>query len=244
MVFVGGAAFSTLISQTAHAANPVTVDDCSKRLLTFPTWFNGLVKVENDKCVIKTPKEACSALDAADCVTLTSFIWRIVLNIIEIGLQIVGYLAGIMILYGGFKFITSSGDSAAVEGARKTITNASIGLIISITSVAIVNLILGLLSGTTTVAQIRSVDGSVETVNVPITTAADILKNGLNIFYYLVGAIAVIMIIKAGFTYITSGGDSANVTKAKNTILYAVIGLIVVITAFAITNFIIGSFAR
>lgn len=77
-------------------------------------------------------------------------------------------------------------------------------------------------------------------INVPVISANDLLKNGLNIFYFVVGIVAVVMIIIAGFRYVTSGGDSKNVEQAKGTIMYAVIGLIVVAAAFAITNFILG----
>src|SRR3954454_11329700 len=41
----------------------------------------------------------------------------------------------------------------------------------------------------------------------------------INIFSFVVGVVAVIMIIIGGFRYVTSGGDSANVSGAKNTIL-------------------------
>jgi hypothetical protein len=56
---------------------------------------------------------------------------------------------------------------------------------------------------------------------------------------YVVGIISVFMLIYGGIRYITSGGDSKKVTEAKNTILYAVIGLIIAILAFAIVNFIL-----
>ena len=70
----------------------------------------------------------------------------------------------------------------------------------------------------------------------------DLLSNGLNIIYFFLGAIAVIMIIIAGITMTTSGGDAEAVKKAKNTILYSVIGLIVVLMAFTITQFVIKNF--
>lgn len=69
-----------------------------------------------------------------------------------------------------------------------------------------------------------------------------VVHNILNITYSLAGIIAIIMIIIGGFTYTTSAGNPASVTKAKNTILYSVIGLVVVIAAFAITNFVLGWF--
>jgi hypothetical protein len=60
-----------------------------------------------------------------------------------------------------------------------------------------------------------------------------------NIALFLIGAISVIMIIYGGIRYTTSGGDAKNVTAAKSTILYAVVGLVVAILAFAIVNFVI-----
>lgn len=69
-----------------------------------------------------------------------------------------------------------------------------------------------------------------------------LLVNILNTAYFLGGLIAVIVIIIAGLTFINSGGDASSVVKAKNQILYAVIGIVVILVAFTITNFVIGSF--
>jgi cytochrome bd-type quinol oxidase subunit 2 len=61
----------------------------------------------------------------------------------------------------------------------------------------------------------------------------------VNIFSIVVGIVAVIMIIVGGFKYITSGGDSGNITSAKNTIIYAIIGLVVVALAQFIVQFVL-----
>ena len=66
-----------------------------------------------------------------------------------------------------------------------------------------------------------------------------IIKNIINIMLYVVGAAAVIMLIWGGIRYTTSGGNQAAVTSAKNTILYAIIGLVIAIFAFAIVNFVV-----
>lgn len=58
---------------------------------------------------------------------------------------------------------------------------------------------------------------------------------------YAVGIVAVIMLIYGGFRYVMSGGDSKKVTDAKNTILYAIIGLIVAVLAYAIVHFVLGA---
>lgn len=63
-----------------------------------------------------------------------------------------------------------------------------------------------------------------------------------NVLLFLVGAIAVVMIIYGGIRYVLSGGDSNNVSAAKNTILYALVGVIVAILAYSVVNFVIGSF--
>lgn len=68
------------------------------------------------------------------------------------------------------------------------------------------------------------------------------LETIVNILLFILGAIAVIMIVIGGIRYVTSNGESAAITSAKNTILYSVIGLIVAIMAYAIVNFVIKAF--
>lgn len=60
-----------------------------------------------------------------------------------------------------------------------------------------------------------------------------------NIVLLAIGFISVIMLLYGGFRYIVSGGDSKKVTDAKNTILYAIIGLVIALLAYAIVNFVL-----
>ena len=69
-----------------------------------------------------------------------------------------------------------------------------------------------------------------------------IFKTITNVLLFIIGAISVIMLIIGGIRYTVSNGDSAAVTSAKNTILYAVIGIVVAILAYALVNFVITSF--
>jgi hypothetical protein len=125
----GGAALTVAMPQTTLAV-------CNQRLLTLPTWYNGLVENETT-CTLKAPTDANGGL--------SSYIWVIALNITEMILQIVAYIAVAFIIVGGFKYITSAGSPDGMVKARKTITNAVVGLLISIFSVAIVNVISGAL---------------------------------------------------------------------------------------------------
>ncbi len=72
------------------------------------------------------------------------------------------------------------------------------------------------------------------------STVSRLIKQIINIISIVVGVVAVIMIIIGGLRYITSGGDSSSVSSAKNTILYAIVGLVVVALAQLIVRFVIG----
>jgi TRAP-type C4-dicarboxylate transport system permease small subunit len=70
------------------------------------------------------------------------------------------------------------------------------------------------------------------------------VSNILNAIIGVLGLVAVVVIIIGGVSYMTSAGDAGKVKKAKDTILYGVIGLIIVALAFAIVNFVIGNILK
>lgn len=71
--------------------------------------------------------------------------------------------------------------------------------------------------------------------------SGSIFTTVVNILLFIIGAICVIMLIWGGIRYTTSAGNSAAVTSAKNTIMYAIIGLIIAFLAFAIVNWVLGA---
>ena len=75
------------------------------------------------------------------------------------------------------------------------------------------------------------------------TDPESLVKQFVNIFLFAVGALSVIMLIWGGIRYTTSAGDSNKVQAAKNTVLYAIVGLVVAILAYAIVNMVIGKIA-
>ena len=85
----------------------------------------------------------------------------------------------------------------------------------------------------TTAGDCKSADG---TTGEKLT---NIIKLIINIISVVVGVVAVIMIVFGGLKYITSGGESSNVSSAKNTILYAIIGLVIVALAQFIVRFVL-----
>jgi hypothetical protein len=72
-----------------------------------------------------------------------------------------------------------------------------------------------------------------------VSTINDLIRKVINLLSVIVGVVAVIMIMVGGFRYITSGGNDTGVTSAKNTILYAIIGLIIVALAQLLVRFVL-----
>lgn len=124
----GGALMTTAAPSVAYASDP-----CVKSaFLTLPPWYRGLT---DSNCNITTP----------DTEGLGKFIWKIVLNVIDMALQVLGYMAVGFIIYGGFMYMTSQGDAEGSAKARRTIRDAITGLVVAIGSVAIVNLVMGII---------------------------------------------------------------------------------------------------
>jgi len=125
-------------SLTAAAMSPISqasaAGGCADTFMTFPAWYKGL---QDGDCNFQ-PKQSDGTTD------LKATIIIIVLNVANIILQLVGYAAAVMLIIGGFKYMTAQGESDKMAGAKKTITNSIIGLIISIMAVAIVNLVVGI----------------------------------------------------------------------------------------------------
>lgn len=70
---------------------------------------------------------------------------------------------------------------------------------------------------------------------------ADSVGTVVNAVLFFAGFVAITFIVIGGFRYVTSAGDPQKTAQAKDTILYAVIGLIIAIAAFTIVNLVIGA---
>lgn len=79
-------------------------------------------------------------------------------------------------------------------------------------------------------------------VGIPVVKAENLLPGILNTVYWIAGVTAVIVIVIAGIFYSISQGDASSIKRAKEAIIYSVVGLVVIMVAFIITNFVIGRF--
>lgn len=110
---------------------------CEGRVLGIPPWYRGLTNNNPPTCDLKSPNDVGG---------LSPFIWKIVLNIIEMAIVIIAYISVFFILYGGFQFIIGGSNPGMIEKARKTILNAVIGLVVAMGAIAITNLIFSIIT--------------------------------------------------------------------------------------------------
>lgn len=125
IMFIGVLAMN---SPSVYAAVPA---NCAKSFFGIPVWYQYL-NIDPATCTVLPGQANLPAL--------------VILGFIAIAVRLAGVLAVFMIIWGGYKLIFSDGSSDQVAGARKTILNAVIGLIIVILATPFVNFIAGRLS--------------------------------------------------------------------------------------------------
>jgi len=134
------------LPQSTYAKTISGVSDCESRFLGMPPWFRGLVKVQKNpsdgtnECVVISPNSP-DPENTSKTIDVAGFIWRVALNVIEIGLFLAGYAALGFILFGGFLFLTGGANPGQTEKGRVTLLNAIIGFAISTAAIGAVNLI-------------------------------------------------------------------------------------------------------
>ena len=149
-------------------------------------------------CGVKTNPQ--SETDLSDNVK------KIAENVMGMILAVAGYLALGFVIWGGYQYMMSSGDLGKVANAKKTLTNAFIGLAIAVLAKTIMGTVVGVLSPSGDL--IGPGGGDV------------MIKNAINWFISISGIVCVIFIIMGGWGYMTAAGDPGKIQKAKNTILY------------------------
>ena len=235
-VIAAGFSATGLLAPATVSADHEKGHSCKAAFLTFPAWYDGLT--DGETCQIKQPGSDKTG-DG-----LSQFIFTIALNIIEILLQLIAYVAVGIIIYCWFLYLTSAGSADRITAGRKVITNALIGLVLSFMSIAIVNLVTSNITTTANTNCDATTSGRVDPDCVGIVKVGEqnAIDGILNTVYFAAGAVAIIVIIVSAIFYVISQGDASKIKRAKDGILYAVVGLVVILVAFVITNFVIGRF--
>ena len=154
------------------------------------------------------------------------------LGILDTLLRVAGLVAVGFVIYGGILYVTSEGDSGKAKKALDTIVNSLIGLGITIVAASSVAFIGKRLAGSATLnssglPELGAGDAQIQTI--------------LQIFFGILAVGALLVIVLSGFNYVTAAGDPGAMSKAKNRIIYASIGLIVAMAAFSIVAFVLNN---
>lgn len=152
-------------------------------------------------------------------------------NVLTTVQGIVAILAVTMIVIGGIIYITSAGDPGRVQLAKTAVTAALIGLAIAVAAPTFLREIYNILGSTSTPA---AAAGS--------KSLSQILQKTLEVLLSIIGTLSVLMLVIGGVMYMTSGGDSTRTDTAKNTIKFAITGLVVAILSLVIVKTIVGLF--
>jgi hypothetical protein len=75
----------------------------------------------------------------------------------------------------------------------------------------------------------------------PQTNPDKLLQNSLQIAYFAIGITSVIILVIAGINYTISAGNPDKIAKSKNAIIYSIVGIIISMSAYAITTFVLGA---
>ena len=214
----------------------ITAFSATTSLVSTPSTFADDTRMDGTSCATTsfaglTPWDCgITKIDSED--SLTSNIATIATNILTDLSVIAAYLVLGYVIYGGYLYMFSSGDPGKAAAGKKTLTQAFIGLAIVLSAYTIFSAIrIALVGGQSLECDPLTGSGCMDDGGAMVT----------NLIQWVVGiggAVAAIFIVVGAFGYITANGDPNKLQKAKTTILYALIGLIIVALAEVLTAFV------
>jgi hypothetical protein len=157
-------------------------------------------------------------------------------RVIRLFTGLVGSLALLMYVYGGFIYLTAGGDDKRVASAMDTFKWTTIGLVTVFASYAAVNQLFSTID-----TQLSEAGGGYPDIY-PLgqnTTPADLAGRIIRAVLGFSGVIALLMFMWGGWQYFASQGDPKASEQGRKTLINAVIGVIVIFTAYSITQFVI-----
>ena len=169
-------------------------------------------------------------VDIHDGETLKRDIWVIVTNIAIDITVIAAYLVLGYVIYGGYLYMFSDGETGKIVSGKKTLNHAFIGLAIVMSA--------NIIMSTIRFALLGSNGNLADCARSSCINPNDLATNLIQWVIGIAGVAAAIFIVQGAIAYITSSGDPSKLQKAKNTITYALIGLAIVALAEIITAFV------
>ncbi len=209
---------------TQSGAGSTSNTECGEPILGFYPWCYN----------VKDFKQIGSTSD------LSGVIWTIVGNVATDLTVAASYLVLGYVIYGGYLYIFAAGDPNKVAAGKKTLSQAFIGLAIVMSASIILNTIRITLSfnGANLSFQECLTENLSSNCVKDASDANAMVTHTIQWTIGIAGAVALIFVVYGAISYITSAGDAGKTQKAKNVILYSLIGLVIVALAEIITSFV------
>ena len=198
------------INDATYATSASSVSCEKEHFMGLRAWYDGI-------------DEVCNGEQPKDQEALKKIIWKVILNVAALLLQLSGYICVGFVIWGGYLYMLSRGDPNKAAGGKRTITNALIGIVICITASLISGAIVDISEGAA------------------VNNGARFFQEIFNHAFIWAGIVCVIIMIMGGISYVTSVGNPQKIEKAKNTIMNAAIGLIITLVAAAIVNLVVAT---
>lgn len=170
----------------------------------------------------------CNVTNTTSQDNLKQNIWVIAANILSDISIVAAYLVLGYVIYGGYLYTFSSGDPNKIAIAKKTLSQAFIGLAIVMLATVILN----------TFRIALGVNFSENCAANSCTDPANMISSFIQWVIAVAGVTSIIFVVYGGISYISSAGDPPKLQKAKTMITYALIGLVIVALSEIITAFV------
>ncbi len=193
-----------------ESASPSFEGDCRNGFLGLTSWDCGVIIKDEES--LKTGLVMIASNVFSDIVIIAAYL-------------VLGY-----VIYGGYLYIFSGGEVEKLITGKKTLRNAFIGLAIVMTASIIINTIRVVLIGANGMFGNCGLEKCVD--------PNDLITSIINWVIGVAGLISVVFVVEGGILYMTSSGDPSKLQKAKNIIIYALIGMAIVALALIITAFV------
>ncbi len=200
---------------------------CQEKIMGIPTWYRGLTELDDSTC-------QCEIKQVGSELSLKTLITTIIINIGDMMVRIIAIASLLFIVFGGLKYILSTGDDNKMAGAKKTVQRSVVGLVISLTSIGVMNFVFGLFG---------TLNNDVNFAGIKLNhqaTEETLINNFLPSLFMWIGFAAVTMLIYGGAQYVMSAGNPNKVETAKKTISYSLIGVIIAALSFVIIKVVVG----
>lgn len=155
--------------------------------------------------------------------------WLIGMAALDALLRVAGFLAVVSIMLAGAQLVFTEGNPEKATSARNRLINSLIGLAIAVSATALVALAGNVIGGGATASGVPQVSATNGTI-----------KDIFNVAFVILGALAFLFTVIAGFRYVLAGGNSDKTAEARRQIIYAALGLLLLSLASTFVNFVLG----